>query len=370
MVYAAKNPNREWFDRFFAKKILEATAYGIETTHTGIKLDQNESHLDWPKSLKQRVTEQLCHCQWNRYTEPYPVRLQRLVSEFAQVDTESVLLCPGSNYHISLLLSLFSRSLKGHMIVARPSFPLYEAHCHYENIPYQTWDLDDNMEYNLELLPKIPAQSVLIFASPNNPVGNILPKETLEFLLKHHPNSYFIADEAYYDFAKESYIDLIERYSNLIVLRTFSKSFGAAGVRLGYTIASPMLIKELRKLTLPFLLNQFTIVAMSEALLDGAFLNGIQQNIDFIIKERDKLYDYLSSAQNEKHFLVYPSQTNFLLIRWFDEIQKKNVHKKLQNKNIYIRDVSRPQLKHALRVTVSSSEENGAMLDILTKTNH
>ena len=154
MVHTAKNPDREWFDRFFSKQILRATAYGIETTRLGIKLDQNESPFDWPESLKKRVAELFLRCQWNRYTEPYPITLQRLVANFAQVNIESLLLCPGSNYHISLLLSLFSRSLRGKMIIARPSFPLYEAHCRYESTPYQTWDLDENFEYNLDLYLK------------------------------------------------------------------------------------------------------------------------------------------------------------------------------------------------------------------------
>lgn len=365
MAYEAKNPDKEWFECFFSKKLLQARPYKIETTRLGIKLDQNECPFDWPDNLKEKITHALSKQSWNRYAEPYPIELQSLVADYAGVYKQSVLLCPGSNYHISLLLNLFSRSLKGKIIVARPSFPLYEAHCHYENIPYQTWDLNRDLQYDFDLLPNIPTGSVIIFASPNNPVGNVLEKNKLEHLLKKHQDSYFIADEAYYDFAKESYTDLIEHYPNLIILRTFSKSFGAAGIRLGYTIASPFLIEELRKLTLPFLINQFTITAISEALQDKELLQSIEKQIKYVQQEKDKVYETLLNIAQEKDFLVYPSQTNFLLLQWPNQNSQNNVLQKLSEKNIFLRDVSRKELTYALRFTIGNQKENQILMETL-----
>ena len=114
-----------------------------------------------------------------------------------------MVLCPGSNYHITSIIDLLTHFNYDDLIIARPSFPLYENHCKYRGIPYKVWPLNSDLQYDIRKLPTLSKRSIILFASPNNPVGNVIKMETLERLLQENPNCLFIADEAYYEYASE-----------------------------------------------------------------------------------------------------------------------------------------------------------------------
>ena len=211
--------------------------------------------------------------------------------------TQNIVLSPGSNYHISVLLSLFGAKESSDIVLTRPSFPLFEAHCKYQNIPYRVWQLNDSLEYDLDLLPELKKGSCVFFASPNNPVGNVLSPSVLCELLEQYPDTYFIADEAYWEFVDQSYSSLLSQYSNLIIIRTFSKAMGAAGLRLSYVLASESFCRELSKVTLPFLLNKFTMVAAVCALESEAFCCSVKKQVTFIKNERNTLFEALSKKK-------------------------------------------------------------------------
>ena len=196
---------------------------------------------------------------------------------------------PGSNYHISVLLNLFStRDVDTKLVLPRPSFPLFEGHCRYQNIPYKTWNLNKNFEYKLENLPELSAGSCVFIASPNNPVGNTLPQKDLITLLKNHPDSFFVMDEAYWEFAEENTLPLLAEHSNLLVMRTFSKAMGSAGLRFSYVVTNKAFCAQIKKLTLPFIVNKFTSVALTHALKNQNFMDSIQKNVEFITMQKRK----------------------------------------------------------------------------------
>lgn len=360
MSLQPKHPESSWLNSFLEPNLIKASAYHIDTPpHVEVKLDQNESPFDWPRKLKKRVVEKLLEEEWNRYPKAYSDELEKLVCDYAGVTHGSVLLAPGSNHLISLILSMFSKQRKGKLVVARPSFALYEGHCIYDGIPYEAWELNKDLQYDVEMMPKLTDGSMVIFASPNNPVGNVLPKLELEKLLEKHPKVLFIADEAYFEFAEEPYTSLLKNYSNLMIVRTFSKTMGAAGVRLGYLLASESYIQHLRKMMLPYLLNKFTLVAAREVLADKEAQKGFKDNVEKIKRERNQLFSELKQIGQEKGFEAINSQANFILLRWPTSEAALEAYNALVSMGVLIRNVSKgPGLAGCLRLTLGTVEEN------------
>ena len=183
----SKSPSGDWLNNFLSQDLLDTKAYSIADASTfSIKLDQNESPFDWPTKLKNKILEQMLEEDWNRYPEPYPQQLTKRVAEYAGVHHSNILLCGGSNYHISVIISMLSQRTRGDLIVASPSFPLYEAHCRYSALRYKTWDLNEDLEYDIGSLDSLSPGSIVIFASPNNPTGSSLSKSDLENLLQNY----------------------------------------------------------------------------------------------------------------------------------------------------------------------------------------
>jgi histidinol-phosphate aminotransferase len=365
-----KSPDQDWVHSFLCESLIEAKAYAIDTPDVTIKLDQNESPWDWPEDLKQRVLEKLNASEWNRYPSAFAPRLCELVGEYLEVPAKNILLAPGSNYLCALVLSVFSKRIQGDIVIAQPSFPLYESHCRYEGIDYKVWPLNDDLEYDLKLLPELKPNSLVIFASPNNPVGNVLPYRDLESLLQKHPSTLFIADEAYYEFSSEPYTPLLEAHANLILMRTFSKTMGSAGLRLGYLLASETYLEQIIKLRLPFLLNHFSIVAAETILEDPKGRQVLKVRVQQSIEARDGMFERVQGLSERLGFKVRKSYANFLLLRFESGERCQKAYDHLIKDKILVRNVSKgPGLAGCLRATIGTDKENQALLDSLDRLN-
>ena len=360
-----KEPGSEFHSLFFHDGLLKAKAYSLQPSDCHSKLDQNESPFDWDRDLKESVTKALLEESWNTYPEDYPRELKSSLSDSLGVSAKNIVLSPGSNYHITVLLNLFAASQKGDIVIARPCFPLFEGHCSYQKIPYKTWDLDDTFNYNLDKLPKMSPGSCLFFASPNNPVGNSLPRESLEKILQNNPESYVVADEAYWEFVDQDYQSLLAKYSNLIMIRTFSKAMGAAGIRLSYVLGSEAFCHELSKVTLPFLVNKFTALAVVHALKSDSFMPKVLEQVNFVKKERNRIFKELSTARKESGFKILNSEANFLSLLCHSAHDLEKVQSELHRHGILVRNVSNPFLKNTLRLSIGSLEENSKVINVL-----
>ncbi len=357
-----------WTQEWFLDALKDIKAYSIDTENVRIKLDQNESPWDWRPEFKQRVATRLTDIAWNRYPAAFVDTLTEAIARYIGLPSDCVMTGPGSNFLISLLLTNLSKCLDTPVIVAAPSFPLYESHCRGEGIAYQTWPLNDDLEYDLQLLPKITGRSLLIFASPNNPVGNTLPRATLRKLLEQNPQLLVIADEAYVEFSDEPYTPLLAEFGNLILVRTFSKTLSAAGVRLGYVVAAAPFISELKKFRLPYLLNQFTIVAAMEILENKELQDFFAMTVRETIQERDQVYAQIAKLQTQLGCSVKPSQANFLLLRWPNNELARQAYQHLIAHEILVRNVSgAPGMSGCLRMTIGSKTENAALVAALQK---
>lgn len=359
-----KEPAPNFHSSFFHDALLKSKPYSLEPSPCKTKLDQNENPFDWEEDFKKEVMGKLLEESWNTYPEDYPRELKKLLADYVNVSPQNIVLSPGSNYHITVLLNLFAAKKTRDIIITRPSFALFEGHCVYQNIPYKTWDLSSNLEYDLSLLPKIKTGSCLFFASPNNPVGNTLSRNLLVELLEKYPESYFICDEAYWEFTEKNCSELLENYSNLIILRTFSKAMGAAGIRLSYVLSSESFCKELSKVTLPFLVNKFTSVAATCALKSESFMARVWKNIALLKEERENLYKEISNLKPKK-FKVLNSEANFISFLCDSHENLEKIQHLLLKGGIVIRNVSNPSLKNTLRITVGKQEDSKKVISLL-----
>jgi histidinol-phosphate aminotransferase len=358
-----KQPSDGFLRQFMTPSIFSARGYHIDAPDVEVKLDQNESPWDWPEVVKDAVLQKLKSRPWNRYPSPFADELGEKIAKKLGVHAKNILLGPGSNYLIALVLQTFSKAMIGKVVLARPSFALYESHCQYEGITYETWQLNSDLEYDLEKLPTLPPGSLVLFASPNNPVGNVLPRTTLQKLMRQHPDVLFVGDEAYCEFAEEPYTDLLAEHSNLLLIRTFSKTMGAAGVRLGYIVAGENVIELLRKPRVPFLINQFTLVAAAEVLDNPAMAKIFDDIVKNAIHQRERVFKVLEREGARLNFRVKSSQANFLLLRWQNSEGAQVAYRHLMKAGILVRDVSAaPGLAGCLRISIGTEPENDRLI--------
>ena len=353
---------------FFSNDLIKSNARvsGTENIHQ-LQLHRNESPNDIDDNLKQIVIESLFKTSWNRYPAPDNKEIEYLIGDYIGVNAENIVVSAGAANLITCLFNYFSHQ-NFSIVIAQPSFSLYEYHCKTFGIQYVTWKLNDQLEYDLSLFPTTKDKSLVVFASPNNPVGNCLSIDDMEKLLIEYPQSLFLVDEVYYEFSGATFQPLLGKYSNLILVRSFSKTFSAAGVRLGYGICSADHAAQIRKLILPFSLNHFASI-FAKSLLNNTNLRDVNESfIKSIINERDKLYYELKKLSNYSHFDLGFSFGNFLLIRFSSPDIFDRYLNALSESGIQVLNVSgTPMLENCLRVTIGSQNENDAFLSVINK---
>ena len=245
-------------------------------------------------------------------------------------------------------------------MIPEPTYGMYKVAADINNVSVISVFLNDNFQIDEEEINRNFTQNIKIvfLCSPNNPTGNLLHKDDVLSLCKKY-NSIIIVDEAYIDFAgKFSLVNEVKNYTNLIVMRTFSKAWGLAGARLGYCIANEDIIKTLFKVKAPYNINSLTRYVVKQALKNISLKDSY---IKEIIEEREKLKKELLLLQGV--IKVFDSDANFLLIKCTNA---KTVTRGLAKRNIIIRDRStQPKLENCLRISIGTKKENKILLNAL-----
>ena len=332
-------------------------------------LNRNESVYELEPDIKRQILENVLSIQWKNYPPPYYPDIEKLISDYCNVKPEQVTADAGSASIIAALINYFSIN-KRQIVIADPSFAFYSFHCNSYNAEFIPWPLNEFLEYDLKLLPELEPQSLVIFASPNNPVGNVIQIDLLETLLSENQNSLFLLDEVYNEFTDIQYTPLIEKYSNLILLRSFSKVFSSAGIRAGFMLADKSITDQVRKLILPFSLNHLTAEFLRYILSSPEIIKLQEEKNKLIINERQRVFTELNNADKGNVFLkVFPSEGNFLTLSFkkpdYYNLFKKNV----EAEKVALLDVSTPPLLNlALRMTIGTPDENNKIINAITKT--
>ena len=319
-----------------------------------IKMNANEN----PYGCSPRVLKALAKCKhYNIYPDDGQQELRRLLSGYAGVPVERIVAGHGSNTLIDSIVRLFVGP-GDEVINSVPTFDIYRFSTQICGGTLVNVNRDKNFAIDVAKIKKtINARTKLIFlATPNNPTGNSAPQEEiLELINTGLP---VVVDEAYYEFSGTTVMPWTEKYPNLIVLRSFSKWAGLAGLRVGYGAFPLNIAPYMMAIKIPHNVSVAAEIAVKESLADIGYLQG---RVKTIIKERSRLFEALQQVSWLK---PYPSQANFI----FCDVSKGNaseLHQALQKKGILVRYFDNPLLKYAIRISVGKQEHTDALIKAL-----
>ena len=340
----------------FRREIAGLRAYETESAAGLVKLDANENPYPPPPEVMERVSAAAAALALNRYPDPEAAELRGLLAVRSGWRREGILLGNGSDELILLLLAACGGE-GATLLVPTPTFSMYRHIAlalgwHVEEVPLTTaFGLDEET-----LLSRAAACSprLTVFASPNNPTGNLFDRGAMERYLRA-ATGIVVIDEAYHDFAGGSIVELLGRHPNLVVLQTLSK-IGLAALRLGVLLADPQLVRELNKVRLPFNVGSFSQAAARAVLEAPGFLEG---QVRTLLAERTRVVAALGHLPG---VTTFPSDANFILLR--TDRPSRDVFEELRRRGVLIRDLgSQPGLlERCLRVTVGTPAENDAFL--------
>lgn len=339
--------------------VLKNKPYTLAPEDTPVKLNQNESPFDIPEYIKDKILKKLKETRWNIYPDFVPEELYRKISSFYGFSKDNIMIGNGSNEMIFTILAASLEKDKK-VIIPAPTFAVYSLISSNLNADIRTVYLNDDFSFDTDKIISECSSpgSVTILCSPNNPTGTSLTRVQIEKIINASGGT-VVVDEAYIHFGGETVIDLVNKYENLIVLRTFSKAFGLAGLRMGIMISNKNLIRELMKVKLPYNLNILTLITLDEMFDNTDF---VDENIKKILAEREYLGRELAEI---KSIRVIPTSANFFLVKTENSASLFNA---LLEQGIRVRDVSSyPMLENHLRISVGSRIENEAILKAMKK---
>jgi len=342
---------------FIKRSVRQLQAYTLNQLETPVKVNQNENPFDLPEPVKASVTEKMSQIAWSRYPPFVPTTLTSKLAKFSGWREEGILVGNGSNELIEAVLMVVVETGK-RVVISQPTFTLYKLLTTILGGDCHDVFLTPQFEFDLpRLLESAQQADLTILCSPNNPTGGVLPHCSLRALLKA-AKGLVIVDEAYHEFSRQSVVTLLPDFENLIVLRTYSKAMAMAGLRVGYLLGHPILVKEINKAKLPYNLNVFSMAA-AEAAVEHFHL--LKPRIDILIEERERVFRGLRGMEGVR---ALPSQANFIAFE--TPLGAKALFDRLIAKGILVRDISRyPMLDRFLRVSIGTPEENDLFLSAL-----
>lgn len=296
----------------------------------------------------------------NRYPDPLQEQVKRLISPLKEVPEQNIFLGNGSDEAIDLPFRIFCRPGVDNVVAIDPTYGMYEVCADINDIEYRKVSLDDKYDMDPDaLLAACDDNTKIIFiCSPNNPTGNAFSRDKIEKVVNGF-SGIVIVDEAYSDFSQQRPMRLdLAKYPNLIVLATFSKAWGAAGIRLGMAFASTDIIALFNKVKYPYNVNVLTQKRAIDVLSDQVIM---QRHISMVLEERVSLikaFKQLDICQE-----IYPTDANFFLTKVTDA---DAIYKYLVSKGVVVRNRNRVHLcGNCLRVTIGTVEENRRLLSAL-----
>ena len=298
--------------------------------------------------------------QTNRYPDPLQKELKSKIAGIKSVETQNIFLGNGSDEAIDLLIRIFCQPRVDQIMVLPPTYGMYEVSAGIADVGVQKISLLPGFDLDVDqILSKSSDQTKLLFiCNPNNPTGTAMDLQSVKRIL-HDFGGVVVVDEAYIDFSsRPSLINQLQDFENLVILQTFSKAWGMAGIRLGLTFASNKIINYLNAVKPPYNVNVLTQEYAMKTLHNKS---KIEQNIEGLISERNRLALALEQMPDVKE--IIPSEANFLLVR-FDRVQE--VFECLKRNGVVVRDRSKTHMcDGCLRITIGLQEENDRVLNIL-----
>ena len=344
--------------REFEKNIRKVEPYvpGEQPQQKVIKLNTNENPYP-PAPAVKAALEGMDVDRMRLYPDPTAKLLVDELADFYNVKPDQVFVGVGSDDVLSMCFLTFFNGDKP-IFFPDISYSFYKVWAELYRIPYECQKLDKDFKIVKEDYYK--ENGGVIFPNPNAPTAIYQDLEDVEDIIAHNRDVIVIVDEAYVDFAGASALELIEKYDNLIVVQTFSKARSMAGMRIGYAISNPSLIKYLNDAKYSFnsyTMNQTSLIAGAEAVKDRAYF---EETLKKIVETRE-----WSKEEFRKLGFVFPdSQANFIFVS-HPNYDAKELFEALKEKGIYVRFWGSERIEQYLRVTIGTREEMEALFAFL-----
>lgn len=338
-----------------------ASKYNINPENI-IKLGSNENPMGVSRKAVEALKQNLESI--NQYPESNLEVLKSKIASYAGVNTSNIIIGGDGADEILDVLGKALIEPGDEFIVPIPSYMYYEFTLKiHGGVPvYAKWDVDENRLDVGSVIDAISDKTKIIFlCTPNNPTGGLIDKNDIKRVLES-TDALVVVDEAYFEFSEVDNVDLLDEYDNLLILRTFSKVFGLAGMRIGYAISNPEFIEVLHRVKPVFSLTKLSYVAASATLDDKEYIN---KSIEIGIQSREYLYKNMSEFDNIN---VYPSKANYLLV----DVRKTGMSsvefaEELLKRGVIVRDCKsfKGLDDYWIRVSVGTLEEDKKFIEIL-----
>lgn len=337
--------------KYWSNKVRQLEPYvpGEQPKVDGlIKLNTNENPYgpspEALKAMREQVSEGL-----RLYPDPNSDVLKEAIAEFYNITADMVFVGNGSD---EVLAHTFQALLQQEKPLLCPdiSYSFYPVYCRLYDIQCQTVPLGENFEISIE--DYFRENGGILFANPNAPTGRFLELGDIEELLQKNRHSVVVLDEAYIDFGGRSGVELIDRYENLLVIQTLSKSRALAGLRVGFALAQTGLVEALERVKNSFNsypLDRLAIYGGAAAMRDREYFKKTRKRI---IATRERM----NSELTKRGFTVIPSQANFVFTR-NERMDALTLSSALRQKNILVRHFQKPRIDQFLRISVGSDQD-------------
>ena len=317
-----------------------------------IKLNTNESPFPPSRGVLEAVMGEAEKLQL--YSDPEASALHTAIANLYGVDRTEVLATNGSDEILNFAFMAFCDSERP-IVFPDITYGFYPVFAEINNIPYEKIPLKD--DFSIDSSDYIGINKNIVIANPNAPTGKYMELCDIEKIVKSNPDNVVIIDEAYIDFGGESAIPLTKKYNNVIVTRTFSKSYSMAGARLGFGIANEALIRDMNTIkysTNPYNVNRMTQAAGTAAIADNGYY---MDNCGTIIKNRE----YTTEKLRALGFEVLESKANFVFAK-SDKISGEDLYLKLKSRGILVRHFTSERIKDFNRITIGTMEQMSALV--------
>ncbi|AZI43282.1 histidinol-phosphate aminotransferase family protein [Deinococcus psychrotolerans] len=341
--------------------VRRTPAYPFTPVSAAIKLDQNESALDLPAELRDLALQRLAHTEWNRYPDLHADTLRDKIAEFEDWNPDGVVVTPGSNVLIKLLTEM--AGVNQRVLSVQPNFSVYGLEASMLGATLLQVPLKPDFSLPVEgLVAELQkgGPGLLFVTQPHAPTGHLDAESDVKAVLDAAGDDWVaVLDEAYYQFADSDGRALVAERSNRISLRTCSKAWGLAGLRLGYALTSPELAQNLQKLVSAFNINILTQTVAMTALEHPEYM---RQRVAQTVQERQRI---LAALQGHPVYTGLPSQGNFFLLKTPDAAA---AYQHLLSRGLLVRrQDGMPMLEGCLRIGIGTPEQNSALLAALAE---
>ena len=320
-----------------------------------IKLNTNEN----PYGPSQRVKNAMMDIDTLRlYPDPTASALVGVLAEYHGVDPSQVFVGVGSDDVLAMSFLTFFNSDKP-ILFPDITYSFYDVWAELFRIPYERPALDEN--FRLVKEDYYRENGGIVFPNPNAPTGIYEDIKNVEDIVSHNKDSIVIVDEAYIDFGGESALGLIDKYDNLVVVRTFSKSRSMAGLRIGYAISNPVLIKALNDVKYSYnsyTMNRPSLIMGTESVKDDEYF---KETVSKVVATRERFVE----AIKQLGFTCLPSSANFVFATHKD-IPAKEIFQAAKDAHIYVRYFDKPRIDNYLRISIGTDEEMDKFTEFLT----